>query len=140
MKKWIWALIILAMVVIALVMVWKVQTGPIDRVNKNIPSNMLYQTRSEKIPENFLIGTVKNISEDSELSYNGVNYGFFDSEGFYCRSSGKKAEKIEYFHHSAGKFVAGGWYYREAYICGDQYWIFDAGDSFGGILYGPFEL
>ena len=118
----------------------KKEEGPIDRVNPDIPSNFLYQLKSDKIPEEYLL--VHNQKLNTELIYQ-------ENNKFYCKPSGEEAEKIEYFYHSSGRgyinkgkieeVVAGDWYYRYAYICGNNYWILDASDTFGTKTYGPFE-
>jgi len=58
---------------------------------------------------------------------------------FYCKNSGEEAERIDYFSHSAGRNVIGGWYGRYAIVCGNNYWISDEHDAFGQMIYGPFE-
>ena len=104
--------------------------GPVHYINPNIPSGFLYQTRSDIIPENYLL--VQN-----EPLHNGLIYE--ENGKFYCNSTGAEAEKIEYFRNSPGGGVVGGWSYRYAVICGDTYWIVDGADSFGEKIYGSFE-
>ena len=59
---------------------------------------------------------------------------------FICRETGKEAERVEFYSHSAGSGVIGGWSYRYALVCGNYYWILDAADYFGTKIYGPFKF
>lgn len=103
--------------------------GALDYKNGNIPSGFLY--KSGEILDSYLV------DENYEDIY---REGGFFSEDFYCVSSGQKAELIKYFTVSPGYGYSGGWSYRYAAVCGDQYLIVDGADYFGEKIYGPFDL
>jgi hypothetical protein len=108
---------------------------PIDRVNTNLPSHFLYTHENEQIPEQFpILGNF--ISPDT---YNDSIIYKTDGWNFYCKYNSAPAEKVEYFYHSK-PCVSGAWYHRDAYVCGDKYYILDGKDAGGVRLYGPFNI
>jgi hypothetical protein len=81
------------------------------------------------------------LPEDKLLAWNeplNTEHIYQQGSKFICRDTGKEAEKVEFYSHSSGKI--GGWRYRYALVCGNNYWIVDAADSFGKMVYGPFEF
>ncbi len=114
---------------------------PSDIVNKEIPSYFLYKDKSESIPP-----------EDHFISAPGDHKSpFYYQDGFlYCTSSKIKAVKVDYYSHSPGKFISGGWSFRYALVCGKQYFIVEGNDSnvnegmlegkLGISIYGPYQI
>lgn len=128
-KRYFWMIGIVVFLVLLWIS-WSIFTGPVNRVNKNIPPSLLFQNRSIQITSGYLIG------ENSPINNNMIHQ---QKDSFYCKPSGEKAKKIEYYYHSEGAGVTGGWYYRYAVICGKNYWVVDGDDSFGQKVYGPFQ-
>lgn len=101
---------------------------------KNQTNNFLY--KSGPIPQDKLISTDNYGSVDNAQIKGGMCTG---TDCVYtCKDTGKLAKKIKFYEISAGPKIEGGWSHRYAYICGQNYWIFDAADSFGAKVYGPF--
>jgi len=111
----------------------------------SIVSFLLMQTRRgvhtiEDFPAHYISGP---LPEDKLLAWNEpLNTDkIYQEKGniFICRETGKEAEKVEFYSHSAGSGF-GGWRYRYALVCGNYYWILDAADPFGTKIYGPFKF
>jgi hypothetical protein len=98
--------------------------------NPNIPNGFQYTSRSDKLPEQYLIYH-NNDSFDTDVIYK-------ENNKFYCKITGKEPLRIDYFSYSPGAGMIGGWYYRYALSCGYAYVIVDGADSFGTNIYGPF--
>ena len=111
--------------------------------NLNIPSELLYQSEQESLPMNKFIEPVMT----GGMYLSGQMYDtdlLYQEDGvFYCKQSLDKARIIEYFHYSPPQaplfMISGGWGYRYALVCGDNYWIVDGRDSLGERLFGPFQ-
>jgi len=106
--------------------------GAVSYHNENIPSGFLYE--SGEIPDSYL---------------SDKNYIFYDifyrgdcsfNDNFSCVSSGTPAELIKYFTSDPGYNIMGGWSFRYAVVCGNQYLIVDGSDAIGEKIYGPFDL
>lgn len=105
---------------------------------KNVVENkFLY--RNGQIPQDKLISIDNYGNVDTSQIKGGPCTGCQLSPSYICKDTNNIAEKIEFYSHSAGTKVKGGWSYRYALVCGDNYWILDAADSFGIKVYGPFE-
>ncbi len=87
---------------------------------------------SGPLPEDRLLAWNEPLNTDKIYQKKG--------EVFICRETGKEAEKVEFYRHSPGPGVIGGWSYRYALVCGNYYWILDAADHFGTKIYGPFKF
>ncbi|MFA6435697.1 MAG: hypothetical protein WCW30_00970 [Candidatus Gracilibacteria bacterium] len=105
--------------------------GAVSCVNPSVPEGFLYQNHKETIPDDYLLAS------DYQAIYR--NGGMFDGD-FYCLDSGESAEKVVYYNFNPGYGIDGGWSSRDAFVCGNQYLIVDAGDAFGEKVYGPFDL
>ncbi len=108
----------------------------IYRVNSSLPSYFLYTSEDESVPDEFrvfgpMVSTDKFLDDNIFKAADGWN--------FYCVYDAKPAEGVEYFYHSK-PCLSGAWYYRNAYVCGDVYYILNARDAGGVVLYGPFDI
>jgi len=107
----------------------------IYRINSALPSYFVYTSEDENIPEEFQVfGPMLS----TDIFTDDIIYKMSGWD-FYCRSDSEPAEKIEYFYHSK-PCLSGAWYYRYAYVCGDVYYILNARNAGGVILYGPFDI
>ena len=111
-------------ILIGIIFVSGCHTGPV------VPLGLLYFEEGSEILEDSFIVANELLNTDLIYEENGK---------YFCRVSGEEAQEVEYYSHSEGRQVVGGWYSRHAYVCGNQYWIKDMGDSFGTKYYGPFE-
>lgn len=102
--------------------------GAVDYTNDAVPSDFLFTERDE-IPEVYLV------HED----YRDIQQidGMF-SDQFFCQKLGKNAEIVSYWEQTAGYGITGGWSYRFAAVCGEEYLIVYGADHLGEVLYGPF--
>ena len=110
-----------------------------EYVNHNIPSNFLYQNKSDMIPEEYSINrTQTHVNGELIWDYGQIcgkhDSSYHNNMCYYCNDTGEKAERIEYFRKSSGF-----WHYRFVLVCGDNYWIVDANAADGPSMYGPFE-
>ncbi len=104
--------------------------GAVDYTNNNIPPGFQF-TKDEDIPENLRVN-----SDYHQISQRG---GMF-SRKFYCEDLGRDAQIVEYFKHSPGYGIIGGWSYRYAVVCGSDYLIVYGTDYLGEAIYGSFAL
>ena len=108
----------------------RVGYGAIDYTNTNIPEGFLF-TEKDEIADSY------QVDED----YQDIQQiGGMFSDVFYCNQLQKNAEIVEYWKQTAGYGIAGGWSYRFAAVCGDDYVIVYGADHLGEVLYGPFSL
>lgn len=103
--------------------------GAIDYVNTNIPDGFVF-TGKDEIPNDFLIDP-----EYKEIQQVG---GMFSKE-FYCQKLHKNADIIKYWEYTDGYGNVGGWAYRFAAICGDDYIVVYGAGHLGEAVYGPFK-
>jgi hypothetical protein len=94
------------------------------------------------------------LTDDKLIFDNGVSpfnlYGVYETitmggpqgsnvtHTYYCKDTGNEAEKIMIYNNPGKEGIKGGWSYRFAIVCGNNYWIYNAADSFGYKIYGPF--
>lgn len=108
----------------------RVGYGAVDSVNSMIPDGFAFTEKSE-IPERFQVS-----GEYQDIRQVG---GMF-SEQFSCAKLGTSAEVVPYWEQTAGYGITGGWSYRFAAVCGDDYVVVYGADHLGEIVYGPFSL
>lgn len=112
------------------VMEHRVGYGAENYENTNIPPGFLFTDRGE-IPERF------QLSED----YQDIQQvGAMFSDQFYCSKLEKDADIVEYWHQKPGYGISGGWSYRLAAVCGDEYLVVYGADHLGEVFYGPFRM
>lgn len=102
--------------------------GAIDYTNTAIPSDLLF-TEKEEIPDAYRIP--KDYQDIQQVG------GMF-SDQFFCQKLGKNAETVQYWKQTAGYGISGGWSYRFAVVCGEEYLVVYGADHLGELLYGPF--
>ncbi len=135
--SWKWWLIPL-IIVFGLIIVYVWVTGPTERVNKNVPTGMLYL--SGEIPESYLlVGTLDGGIVDNELILADPITGEFHCKKLEESNIIYGGEKVEYYSYSPGWGVMGGWSFRYAMLCGENYFVIDGKDSMGMRMYGPFK-
>ena len=104
--------------------------GAVDYTNTTIPSGFLFREKEE-------ISDIYRIPED----YQSIQQiGGMFSDTFYCQKLGKNAEIVSYWKQTAGYGITGGWSYRFAVVCGDDYVVVYGADHLGEAIYGPFSL
>lgn len=107
----------------------RVGYGAIDYTNTTIPHGLLF-TEKDEIPDTYRVR-----EDDQDIQQVG---GMF-SRQFFCQKLGMNAEIVEYWKQTAGYGIAGGWSYRYAAVCGDEYVIVYGADHLGERIYGPFS-
>ncbi len=140
LSKTSWKIILIPVIIIlGLILVYVWITSPTEQVNKNIPAGMLYP--SGEIPEDYLlIGT-----PDGGIVDNALILADPISSVFHCKRVGGSpvlydGEKIEYYSYSPGWGVMGGWSFRYAIRCAEDYFVVDGSDAMGMRMYGPFKI
>ena len=134
MKKYTRAILILAAIVFSIFLVkciieHRTGYGAVNYENEDLPSGFLYE--SGDIPSSYLMDEeYKDIYREGPIFY----------DDFYCSHSGQKADLVKYYEVSPGYGITGGWVFRYAALCGDEYLIVDGADHFGEHIYGPFNL
>lgn len=104
--------------------------GAINMVNADIPSGFLF-TEKDEIPESFRVN--ENYQDIRQV-------GDTFSDKFYCQKTQKDAEIVNYWKQTAGYGIVGGWSYRFAVVCGDDYLVVYGADHLGESIFGPFSL
>lgn len=108
----------------------RVGYGAIDYTNTEIPQGFLF-TEEGEIPDTY------RVDED----YQDIQQiGGMFSDQFSCQKLGKNAEIVDYWKHTEGYGISGGWWYRFAAVCGDDYVVVYGADHLGELIYGPFSL
>lgn len=105
--------------------------GAVAYVNDAIPTGFQFTDEHKEIPDDLRVN-----SKYKTITQNG---GMF-SEDFTCQETHAPAQIMRYFQKNPGYGYAGGWSYRYAVICGDQYLVVYGADYIGEVLYGPFTL
>lgn len=110
-------------------------------VNKDVPAGMRYASpsdglmpESEKASEDAIESVM---IRDNSTKYPDLHY----SKYYKCVKSGEAPETIEYFYlQCKGDGSVGCGYFREAMVCGDEYFVNQYHDATGPVLNGPYKL
>lgn len=103
--------------------------GAVAYTNDAIPAGFQFTDAYTEIPDDLRVS-----SEYKTIAQNG---GMF-SKDLVCQETNTPAEILRYFEYSPGYGYVGGWSYRYAAVCGDEYLIVYGADHLGEALYGPF--
>lgn len=122
------------------------RSRPIKKINQNIPAGFLYTSLNEKIPEeNYLPGKVEFSGQvDSELILAEPTANRFDCKKTAGDDKIYPAAIVSYYEFAPGYTYgilrsSGGWSFRYAVVCENNYFIVDGADHFGIKMYGPFS-
>ena len=108
----------------------RVGYGAIDYTNAGISKDFLFTDRAE-IPDSYIVS--KDYQDIRQI-------GDMFSPGFFCQKLGRNADIVDYWKQTAGYGISGGWSYRFAAVCGDDYLVVYGADHLGELVYGPFSL
>lgn len=114
-------------------------------VYDNIPLYLKYTSPDEELPKNFYANTQEVLSKYFKRTASegkDLHEAFgLDPEKYVC-SNGDKILVVHYFYDLCeGKEGMDGYgYWRNAFVCGDIYFIEQYTDWTGPRLYGPFQV